>query len=61
MDFAFTSTLVSFSGRELVNKQREASPKTWTFFHAGPHIAAARSSAGGLNLMFRESAFAMDS
>lgn len=56
MDFAFTHFLVSFAGRELVNKPREASPKTWTFFHAGPNIAAARSSAGGLNLMRRESA-----
>lgn len=61
MDFAFTNTLVNFAGRELVNKPREASPKTWTFFHAGPRIAAARSSAGGLNLMLRESAFAADS
>ena len=58
MDFAFTSTLVTLFDRELANTQREAALKTWTFFYAGPRIAAARSSLGGLNLMHKESVFA---
>lgn len=58
MDFSFTSTLVTLFGREVVNSQRDGTIKTWTYFHAGPKIAAARSSVGGLNLMHKESAFA---
>ncbi len=57
MEFAFTATRVQAFGRTLLDKQRESAQKTWVFFHAGPRIAAARSSAGGLNLMRRDSAF----
>jgi hypothetical protein len=57
MDFAFTATRVLAFKRTLLEKQRDSQQKTWVFFHAGPRIAAARSSAGGLNLMSRQSAF----
>ncbi|GLI66571.1 hypothetical protein VaNZ11_010465 [Volvox africanus] len=53
LDFQFNKVDIYFAGNKIWEVNPKTKPKTYTFFHAGPDLACARSSAGGVALLVR--------
>lgn len=53
LDFQFTQVDVLFAGNKVWEVTPKTKPKTYTFYHVGDKVSAARSSAGGLSLLFK--------
>ncbi|KAG2489911.1 hypothetical protein HYH03_011548 [Edaphochlamys debaryana] len=51
LEFQFNKVDIHFRGEKVYEVNPKTKPKTYTFFHVGPELACARSSAGGLALM----------